>query len=258
MKPEISMVPISSSTEYPAAVAQVLDGAGAVSALAGFSRIIVKPNLVNGSPPPVTTDVRCVLAVVAYLKERIDGEVIVAEGSGEGNTLDNFCTNGYEEITRELGVKLVDLDCLAVKKHENSAAGELRSVHLPRILEGAALVSVPAAKDHTITTVTLGLKNMVGCLPARYYGGYWAYKKSRIHALNEHQAVADLMLYLRPHLTLVDARQGLVGGHLSGKVTKLGKIVAGTDVLAVDRTAAQLLGHEPEKVRHLALAEKFR
>jgi len=259
MRPEISIIPINSPDDYPAAITSALDEVNCVEALSRFNRVIVKPNIVNSSAPPVTTDVRCVMAVIAYMKERLEAEIVLAEGSGEGNTLSNFLANGYGKIMERFGVKLVDLDSQPVRRYANPAAAEFKEIYLPENLEGAGLVSVPPAKDHTITTVTLGLKNMVGCLPAKHYGGYWSYKKSKIHAVDEHQAIADLMLYVRPHLTVIDACQGLSGGHLSGRVPDppLGKIVAGTDVLAVDREAAKTLGHKPERVRHLALAEKY-
>lgn len=259
MESGISIVTISSAKDYSYAVTKALNEVNATSAFTGFDRVIVKPNMVNNSPPPITTDVRCVMAVVQYLKERLEVEIVVAEGSGEGSTLVNFKLNGYEQITKKFGVELVDLDTLPVRKYSNPQAGEYRDIHLPEYLEGVALVSVPPAKDHTITRVTLGLKNMVGCLPAKHYSGYWSYKKSQVHAVNTDQAVADLMLYVRPHLTVIDALQGLAGGHLSGRVPDppLERIIASTNVLAADREAAKLLGHEPDSIRHLALAAKF-
>lgn len=259
MKSGISIIPITSAQEYFDVITRALDEVNAASSLAGFPRVIIKPNMVNNSPPQVTTDVRCVMAVVQYLKEHLDAEIVVAEGSGEGNTLDNLRTNGYEQITKRFGVELVDLDALPVKKYENPNAGEYKEVYLPEYLEGAGLVSVPPAKDHTITGVTLGLKNMVGCLHAKHYSGYWSYKKSQIHAVATNQAVADLMLYAKPHLTVIDALQGLEGGHLSGRVPNppLERIIVSTDVLAADREAARLLGHEPGSIRHITLAQKF-
>ncbi|MCJ7500698.1 DUF362 domain-containing protein [bacterium] len=259
MKHGISTVPISSPEDYFSAITRALDEVNAVSALTGFPRIIIKPNVVNNSPPQVTTDVRCIMAVVEYLKDRLDTEIVVAEGSGEGSTLGNFKLNGYEQITKKFGVQLVDLDALPAKKYSNPAAGEYREVYLPEYLEGAALVSVPPAKDHTITRVTLGLKNMVGCLSASHYSGYWSFKKSQIHAVNTDQAVADLMLYVRPHLTVIDAIKGQAGGHLSGRAPNppLEKIIASTDVLTADREAARLLGHDPDSIGHLALAKQF-
>jgi uncharacterized protein (DUF362 family) len=259
LKSGISIVPISSAQEYPVVITRALDEVNTVEALSGFNRIIIKPNMVNNSPPQVTTDVRCVMAVVEYLKDRLDAEIVVAEGSGEGSTLGNFKINGYEQITKRFGVELVDLDTLPVKRYENPRAGEYKEIYLSEYLEGAALVSVPPAKDHTITRVTLGLKNMVGCLSAKHYSGYWSYKKSQIHAVNTDQAVADLMLYVRPHLTVIDAIEGLVGGHLSGRVPNppLERIIASTDVLAADREAARLLGHNPDNIGHLTLAQQF-
>jgi len=259
MRSEISIVPISSPDEYPSAVARALDEVNAVEALSGFHRIIIKPNIVNNSPPQVTTDVRCVMAIVHYLRQRPDTEIVVAEGSGEGSTLDNFRINGYEEVTERFGVQLVDLDALPVKKYTNPKAGEYKEIHLPEYLEGAALVSVPPAKDHTITRATLGLKNMVGCLSAKHYSGYWSYKKSQIHAVNTDQAIADLMLYVRPHLTIIDAIEGLAGGHLSGRPLQppIGKVIASTDVLAADREAARQLGHNPDSIGHLTLARQY-
>ncbi|MDF1525036.1 MAG: DUF362 domain-containing protein [bacterium] len=259
MRSELSVTPISSPDDYPSAITGALDKVNAVETLAGFDRIIIKPNMVNNSPPQVTTDVLCVMAVVEYLKERTDTEIVVAEGSGEGRTLDNLKLNGYEQITRKFGVELVDLDALQVKRYENPAAGEYKEIFLPEYLEGAGLVSVPPAKDHTITRVTLGLKNMVGCLSARHYSGYWSFKKSQIHAVDTDQAIADLMLYVKPHLTIIDAIVGQAGGHLSGRPPQppIGKIIASTDGMAADREAARLLGHDPDSIRHLTLAKRF-
>jgi uncharacterized protein (DUF362 family) len=259
MRSEISTVPISSPQDYSSAIEQALDGVKAVETLKSFDRIIVKPNMVNGSPPQVTTDVRCVMAVVNYLKKRVNGRIVVAEGSGEGHTLDNFRSNGYGRIIDELGVELVDLDTYPVKKYSNPQAGEYKDIHLPEYLEGVGIVSVPPAKDHTITRVTLGLKNMIGCLPASHYSGFWFYKKSQVHAVDTDQAIADLMLYVRPQLTVIDAIEGLAGGHLSGRVPDppINRIIASTDVIAADMEAARLLGHDPESVGHLRLAQRF-
>ncbi len=233
-----------------------LDRAGAVEALSGFSRIIIKPNIVNSSPPPITTDARCVAALVQYLDERLDAEILVAEGSGEGNTMTNMDRNGY----RKIGVPLVDLDAQPVAVYSDERASVFTRVYLPACLEGAALVSVPPAKDHTITGVTLGLKNMVGCLHADHYGGYWSYKKSQVHNGDENRMIADLILYLEPHLTVVDARQGAKGGHLSGTVPEppLGMLLAGTDVIEVDREGSRLLGHDPDTIGYLTLASRIR
>jgi len=45
-------------------------------------RIVIKPNLINTSPPPITTSVKLVAAIVEYIKAVSDAETIVAKGCG--------------------------------------------------------------------------------------------------------------------------------------------------------------------------------
>lgn len=249
-------IPIDGPEGYYNALGDGLESLGVETILGGYSKIIVKPNMVNGSPPPVTTDVACVRALVALLKEYFTVPVIIADGSGEGDTIKNMKKNGYGNI----GVSLLDLDSCQCIVYRNDRASHLKEVYLPDQLEGAAIISVPSAKDHTMTGVTLGLKNMIGCLPARHYGGYWSYKKSKLHQIGIDEATADLILYLEPQLTVIDARLGLKGGHLWGTVPvpSLGKVFIGKDVLEVDREGARLLGHDPDRIKHLVLAERLR
>lgn len=248
---------MASPGEYPKAVATVLDDIDAAAAVAGFRRVVIKPNIVNGSPPPVTTDARCVAALADWLRPRTEAEILVAEGSGEGSTLEHMKRLGYGD----LGLPLVDLDDGPFATLSSDRGEVFRKIRLPALLlEGTALISVPAAKEHTITGVTLGLKNLVGCLPAAFYGGYWHYKKSRIHQLGEDRAVAELVLYLDPVITLIDARIGLLEGHLRGRMPSppLGRILAGRDVLETDRAGARLLGRDPSSIGHLRLASRLR
>jgi uncharacterized protein (DUF362 family) len=247
---------VNGPEEYIDVLRTGLNRVDAFEVLKGFRKVIVKPNIVNSSPPPVTTDVRCVAALVDLLKEVIDLPISVADGSGEGDTIKNMKKNGYGNI----GVPLVDLDSFPGKVFRNPRATILKEVYLPEYLDGAAIISVPSAKDHSMTGVTLGLKNMIGCLPERHYGGYWSYKKSRLHMQDIDAAVADLILYLEPDLTVIDARLGLKGGHLWGTVPEppLRRVIIGRDVLKVDGEGAKLLGHEPRQIRHLVLASGLR
>ena len=249
-------IPIDGPEGYYNALGDCLESLGVATILGGYSKIIVKPNMVNGSPPPVTTDVACVRALVALLKEFFTVPVVIADGSGEGDSIKNMMKNGYGDV----GADLCDLDSLSCRLHKNARASYLKEVYLPECLDGAAVISVPTAKDHTMTDVSLGLKNMIGCLPARHYGGYWSYKKSRLHMGDIDAAVADLILYLEPRLTVIDARLGLKGGHLWGTVPEppLGRVILGEDVLEADREGARLLGHDPDRIKHLVLAERLR
>ena len=73
---------------YPKSVRAVLDDIGAAEILARQQRIILKPNVVNDSPPPVTTDVHCVEAIVDYCREHTKAEIVIAEGCGGCDTFE--------------------------------------------------------------------------------------------------------------------------------------------------------------------------
>ncbi|RMG59270.1 MAG: DUF362 domain-containing protein [Deltaproteobacteria bacterium] len=242
-------LPLSRREEYSAVIDDAFEFLRVKDLLSPFRKIIVKPNVVTSSPPPVTTDVECVRAVIAALEKRVESEILVAEGSGCGDTLENMRKNGYSS----LGVPLVDLDSVPFSVRRNGKAEVLKEVYLPDVLEGAAIVSVAPAKEHTITGVTLSLKNLIGCLPSEKYSGFWSFKKSKVHSLDTHRVIRDLALYLRPVVSVIDAREGLMGGHLSGRIPHppIGRVVVGTDPVAADREGCRLLGVNPDSIPHL-------
>lgn len=129
---------------------------------------------------------------------------------------------------------------------------QLKEFHLPKILRGAFLISVPILKDHSFTKTTIAMKNMFGIAPASYYCGSW--NKSKLHSPSTHKSVVDLCLYKKPDLCVVDAVVALKGMHLAGTPIDVGLILAGFDPVAVDAVGSQLLGHDPERIEYLQLA----
>jgi uncharacterized protein (DUF362 family) len=95
------------------------------------------------------------------------------------------------------------------------------------------LISLPAAKSHSATGVSFGMKGLMGVIWDR---GYF---HSRVDL---HQAIADLCTVVTPHLTILDASRALLTGGPSGpgNIDVLNTIVAGTDPVAVDSYGAQL------------------
>jgi len=100
------------------------------------------------------------------------------------------------------------------------------------------------------------MKNMLGVLPPAKYqlGGHW--KKSAMHA-NLHEAILDLNRHRSPDLTLMDATVGTPEAHLWGRVCvpPVGKLLAGTDPVAIDAHASGLLKRDPSRIGHIAMAD---
>ncbi|TET21644.1 MAG: DUF362 domain-containing protein [Candidatus Aminicenantes bacterium] len=117
-------------------------------------------------------------------------------------------------------------------------------------VEADKIINVPIAKTHSLSRLTMGMKNWLGAL-----GG----KRNQLHQKLDFVMV-DLAAFFKPVLTVLDGyriliRNGPQGGRLSD--VKLHKtIVAGVDYVAVDAIGATFFGIKPEDLRFLQLANQ--
>ncbi len=100
------------------------------------------------------------------------------------------------------------------------------------VLSADKLISLPTAKSHSATGVSLGIKNLMGLIWDRGY----------LHRKDLNKAIAELATVIKPDLTVVDATRALTSGGPGGpgKTVELNTVVAGTDVVAVDSYAVGL------------------
>lgn len=239
---------------YAKSVPLALEAAGAGECIAGADRILVKPNLVNDRPFPVTTAPDFCREVVRWLKDRTPAEIIIAEGCGDAvlETDQVFGNLGYDRMAADLGVALLDLNHAPLVTREDPGNPVFPEFHLPEIATRAFILSLPVLKAHSLARITGTLKNMMGFAPPRHYsgGGFW--KKAVFHDRMQ-ASVASLNRYILPDLTLMDASLGLCQYHLGGPVCTppVNRLIAGTDPHAVDQMAAELLGLAPESIPHI-------
>jgi hypothetical protein len=123
------------------------------------------------------------------------------------------------------------------------------------VFEHDLIVSVPVAKTHMHTGVTLAVKNMKGCL--------WRRSKVTLHMLSPVEglsdkpldiAICDMSRVLRPHLSIIDGTVGMQGlGPSAGTTKVLGAVLVGVDAYATDAVACALMGRRAELVPHLRL-----
>ena len=111
-------------------------------------------------------------------------------------------------------------------------------------------ISVPIAKHHSLTRLTLACKNIMGIM-----GGNRGY----IHREIE-DALADVNSVVKSHLIIIDATRiltnhGPTGGSLRD-VKVLNTLIASTDIVAVDAYATGLFGLKPTEISITATAYK--
>ncbi|ODS36854.1 MAG: hypothetical protein A7315_13840 [Candidatus Altiarchaeales archaeon WOR_SM1_79] len=153
----------------------------------GRKKIVIKPNLIDNRPYPVTTNAKTVEGIVKYFIDKAD-EIIIAEGSGwcsEG-TLEAFVHQGYMELAKKYNIKLTDLNEDEYEIIENPDAMILKKFELPRTLKDSYLISAPVLKRHSICKVTLSLKNMIGASILS--------DKGRFHFLGIDESIVDIVL----------------------------------------------------------------
>jgi uncharacterized protein (DUF362 family) len=239
-------------TDYTTSVAKALDLIGAGEKLPRNGLIIIKPNLTNAAPPPVTTPVAAAEALYLYCRQHTGAEIAIGEGCGSGRTQDTFEANGYAAMARRNGLRLIDFNEVPAVTVRRDDALQLKEFHLPEVAADAFVISLPVLKDHSFTGTTIAMKNMFGLAPAPFYRGSW--NKSGLHSPSTDKSVVDVCLYKRPGLCVVDAVVALVGMHLSGTPKRLGLILVSLDCVAVDAVGSRLLDHDPRDLEYLTLA----
>lgn len=237
---------------YERSIPDALDLIEAGPRLPRDGLIIIKPNLTNSSPPPVTTPVGAVEAVFQYCKSRSGARIAIGEGVGQGRTCDVFRALGYADLAKKHDIELIDFNEAEAVLLENPDAFQLKQLYMPQIALDAFIISVPVLKDHSFTGTTIAMKNMFGLPPARFYKGGW--NKSKLHSPSTDKSVVDICVYKKPDLSVVDASTVLKGMHLAGTEEKLNLILASFDPVALDAVGSELLGHDPEDLEYLTLA----
>ena len=242
-------------TDYRSSIAKALDLVGAADQLPQQGLIIIKPNLTNSSPPPVTTSVEAAEAVYDYCKARTKAEIAIGDGCGSGVTAKVFAALGYTAFSEKRGIRLIDFNDGETILLKDKNALQLKQFHMPTVVREGFVISLPVLKDHSFTGTTIAMKNMFGIAPGKFYSGGW--NKAKLHSPSTDKSVVDICRYKKPDLSVVDASVALSGMHLSGTPNKLGLILASFDPVAVDTIGSKLMGHDPKNLPYLTLSDNL-
>jgi len=234
----------------------------------GDKRVVLKPNNVSIDVPLCATHVDTLAGILEFLKSIGKmSNVIIAESAANGPTLDGFSNYGYFKLLSRYQVKLVDLDQEPYEIIHVFDEKDFRPhpVRFSSVLldPGSYIVSVARMKTHDRAVATLSLKNIVFGAPIKDKGFTW--DASRIPgSVNDKPIVHGsgyrginynlyaMSRHLHPHLAVIDGFEGMEGnGPSSGTPVDHRVCVAGTDWLAADRVAIELMGIDFAKVGYL-------
>jgi len=216
--------------------------------------VMIKPNLVAWldrypyAPYGVITSSRVLEEIIIMLKDHGVKNISLGDGCAQnkdmGSTTEKlFAGLGYDLFKKKYGVKLIDFNADA---NEELTFGPHTLKVSKEIIASDYLINVPALKTHELTRVTLGFKNLKGCLQL----------KSKQSCHNPHNTVDDYVVHiaekLYPNLTVIDGTYMLENGPMyTGFAKRSELILAGRDMFSVDVVGANLMGVPVADVKHL-------
>jgi len=220
-------------------------------------RILLKPNFVETfrGTIHVCTQPEVVFAAVEAFRKLGAAKVLIGEGPGHcPDTARIIDEARLAESLVEQKTQFVDLnnDDLIVRPNAGGRNG-LPTLTLPATVEQVDwIVSMPKMKTHHWVGVTLSMKNLFGMMPGIVYG----WPKNVLHWAGIERCILDINETVRPHLAIIDGIVGMEGdGPLMGPPKPTGVIVMGTNLPAVDATAARIMGIDPTRVAYLRNAQ---
>lgn len=213
------------------------------------SRVLVKPNVVAPLARGVTKFV--VLRTVIELVRDAGGTPFIGDCAGmEFHSDKTFQLLGFDDFAREMGVELVNFDHdELVQCPVRFGFGLVRHLAMPKsAIEADAVINLPRLKRHSLTTVTLGVKNLMGVAAKS--------ARRKIHVFGLHRGIAWLARLLKCHLTIIDGTT-ICERPVFGREVPLGILLASRDIVAVDKVACSFLSVNPRRVPHIRHAERM-
>jgi len=237
---------------------------GVANVIPAGSKVHIKPNAIHFSPG-VHTDPAVVDALLAYLGDHGYRRLALMENSSHGlSTRLVFTVNGYVDIARRHGAELIYLDEGPTVPY--TLEGEEAPIRIPRRLyetfidpsrrPGNFYLGLPKLKTHSMTTMTLGVKNQQA----------FPIDADRMHFHNHktlHVRLARLYRMVQPDFCIIEGVTAIFNGHVPPKAllkessVQLNVLIGGQDTVAVDTVGAKVMGYAIEEVEHLRLAAEW-
>jgi len=209
-------------------------------------KVLLKPNLCIGRPPEKCVNTHpLVIKSIARLVQEAGATPLIGDSPMLGLARNAADKSGIGDVARELGVDLVEFEPMPVLNPEGKV---FKSFTIGKIIkEVDKVINLPKLKTHALVLLTLGVKNIYGCIPGtrKAQGHVKTFKAGKEYFA---QMILDLTVLVKPVLTIVDGVMAMEGmGPGFGDPRHLGLFIAGTDCVAVDRVIAEIVNVAPEK-----------
>jgi uncharacterized protein (DUF362 family)/ferredoxin len=207
----------------------------------GKPRVLLKPNLLYGKSPEnaITTHPSIVRGMIQIVREA-GGIPFIGDSPSIGSLTKAAEKAGIKAVADEMKCPLVEFDKpVLLSKGTGKIFKQLEIEQA--VLEADVIINLPKWKTHAQMVLTLGVKNLFGCVPGprKPLWHLRAGENRRTFA----QILLDIYRVVQPSLTILDGVIGMDGnGPGSGDPILLGLILASQDALSIDLVVCDLLG----------------
>jgi uncharacterized protein (DUF362 family) len=233
--------------QTPNALRKALELCDGFEKLKTTDKVLIKPNAGQGlkrtQPPNGVVTTTAVLGdLIGLLRDYGCSDITIGEGpillpEFRWDPARAFEWSGIKQLAQELGVNLVDFN---EGEFARFVMGGKRVQVSKAALEADFLINVPVLKAHRQSMVSIGLKNLKGCLHNT--------SKKNFHRFGLGRFIALLNTRIRTDLAIIDAIYALQRGPWGDDAHRLDLLIAGKDVLSCDLVGSTVLGIDPKTV----------
>lgn len=212
-------------------------------------RVLLKPNMLTAARPTKECITRKeIVYCVAQLVKEAGGKPFLGDSPAFGSAHGVAKNNGYLPLLQDLDVPIIEFHG---KRYytENDNFSHLRLSK--EAMEADVIINLPKVKSHVQLTMTLGVKNLFGCVPGKMKA--WWHMEAGKDPAKFGEMLVETAKAIAPDLTIVDGIIGHEGnGPSGGEPRQLGVLGASADVFALDRAMVEVLQVDPQLVPTLA------
>ncbi|MBD0269256.1 MAG: DUF362 domain-containing protein, partial [Cyanobacteria bacterium Co-bin8] len=192
-------------------------------------QVLLKPNLLTGSRPTKECTTRPELVYcVAQMVQAVGGKPFLGDSPAFGSARGVAKANGLLPWAEKIGLPIVDLQGQRYST-TSSDFGHLRISK--EAMEADVVINLPKVKSHVQLTLTLGVKNLFGCVPGKMKA--WWHMEAGKDVQRFGTMLVETARLISPDLTILDGIIGHEGnGPSGGEPRLLGILGASADVFA--------------------------
>jgi uncharacterized protein (DUF362 family) len=231
-------------------IEKLLEPLGGIQAFVkAGDRVLLKPNLLTGSRPGKECVTRPeIVDCVAQLVIEAGGKPFLGDSPAFGSALGVAKANSYLPVLEKLNIPVVEFR----GKSYETVSDNFNHLRLSKeTMDADVVINLPKVKSHMQLTLTLGVKNLFGCVPGKMKA--WWHMEAGKNAARFGEMLVETARTINPDLTIIDGIIGHEGnGPSGGEPRQLGVLGASADVFALDRAFVAILAVDPSQVPTLA------